>query len=175
MAELDIEQFKTITSQNNRITSHPIFFVQDTFRIYGEPDRDDFYGIDEAVWVYAETNEEATPSQTRALNRMAHSRVFSVPAGWVRVPYIEFTQNIQPFFTEVGAQAYIDANRHNLHSPSIYVASAWRNLEWRALREYLIARVYECGDCEHQFEKPEQMTEEAFLAYWDAREAPEEL
>jgi hypothetical protein len=45
--------------------------------------------------------------------------------------------NIQPFFTEKAAQEYINANRHNLVEPRIYVESGYRNYEWQAVRTLL--------------------------------------
>lgn len=41
-------------------------------------------------------------------------------------------------FSQVAAQSYIDANRHNLKEPRIYVASAYRNPEWIAVRKRLM-------------------------------------
>lgn len=46
---------------------------------------------------------------------------------------------VQPFFTEVGAQRYIDINGHNLREPRIYVESGYRNEEWETIRELLLA------------------------------------
>lgn len=42
-------------------------------------------------------------------------------------------------FTEAAANRYIKENRHNLKNPRTYVASAYRNHEWIAVREMLLA------------------------------------
>jgi hypothetical protein len=50
----------------------------------------------------------------------------------------EIWSTVQPFFSEKSANNYIKANRHNLISPFVYVASAYGNWEWQAVREYLM-------------------------------------
>ena len=45
---------------------------------------------------------------------------------------------VQPFFSMKAAQAYIEANSHNLTHPHVYVGSAYRNKEWQAVREFLL-------------------------------------
>jgi uncharacterized C2H2 Zn-finger protein len=49
-------------------------------------------------------------------------------------------ENVQPFFTEKGAEEYLRINGHNIRGreePRIYVESAFRNAEWQAIREML--------------------------------------
>ena len=46
--------------------------------------------------------------------------------------------DVQPFFTEQGAEDYLAINRHNLRLPRIYVKSAYRNVEWQYVRDELI-------------------------------------
>lgn len=44
-------------------------------------------------------------------------------------------------FTEVGAQTYLNANKHNLSSPHIFVTSLYRNYEMITIREMLLGEV----------------------------------
>jgi hypothetical protein len=78
-------------------------------------------------------------------NRITAGPIFNVEEwrgikGWVAV---------QPFFTEAGAQRFLDINGHNLaggrgfiHAkkpPRIYAEGSFRNEEWRAVRAALLA------------------------------------
>lgn len=105
-----------LRTQDNRITSHPIFFVQQKRRFYGVG------GTDNKVWM--RDGEECDP----------HTR------GSVLVGYIDTWVNVQPFFTEAGAKSYLECNGHNLKEPRIYVESGWRNEEWQAVRNFLITQ-----------------------------------
>lgn len=49
-------------------------------------------------------------------------------------------QVVQPFFTRAGAERYIEENRRNLHDPYVHVGTAYRNMEWNAIRDMLLAR-----------------------------------
>jgi len=44
---------------------------------------------------------------------------------------------VQVFFTDKGAQDYIDNNEHNLLEPRIYIASGNANPEWKLIRKIL--------------------------------------
>ena len=46
---------------------------------------------------------------------------------------------VQCCFTEAAADRYIAENGHNLNNPRTYVASAYRNHEWIAVRDMLMA------------------------------------
>jgi hypothetical protein len=46
--------------------------------------------------------------------------------------------NVQPFFSNEGAEKFIRENEHNLNGPMIYVASGWNNDEWKAIRSILV-------------------------------------
>lgn len=56
---------------------------------------------------------------------------------YTEVGYRDIWVNVQPFFTRVGAEAYLEINGHNLKEPRIYVESAYRNAEWQAIRKFL--------------------------------------
>lgn len=64
---------------------------------------------------------------------------------YTEVGYRDIWVNVQPFFTRVGAEAYLEINGHNLKEPRIYVESAFRNAEWQAMRKLLQNRGLEDG------------------------------
>ncbi|MCW2242304.1 hypothetical protein [Azospirillum canadense] len=122
-----------IASQNNRCTHEPLFVVFQKRRIYGL-DEDH---TDNIVWLdtdgdYATADER----QHRILERM-HERGRDT-GRWERVGYVDTDEFVTACFTEVGAQAYIDANGHNLHQPFIFVTSLYRNDEMIALRHLML-------------------------------------
>jgi hypothetical protein len=49
------------------------------------------------------------------------------------------TTVITTFFTNEAAEAYIEANKHNLHDPHVYVDSGYRNYEWQFMRALIVA------------------------------------
>ena len=42
------------------------------------------------------------------------------------------------FFSNIGAERYIEDNRHNLQNPHVYVASGYDNDEWQAVRSMIL-------------------------------------
>lgn len=109
-----------IRTQDNRITSHPVFAVQQRVRDCGF---ESGYS-DEAVWHHPDD-----PERVSAVAR----------PGWTKVRYRDRWEFVTACLTEKGAQAFIDVNGHNLTDPRIYAYSAWRNEEWIGLREVLAA------------------------------------
>jgi hypothetical protein len=55
-----------------------------------------------------------------------------------RLEQYEEVRMVQPFFSEKAAKAYIEANKHNLTNPFVYVDTAYRNREWQAVRQVLL-------------------------------------
>ena len=55
-----------------------------------------------------------------------------------QVFYVERWEFVTGCFSRAGAQAYIDANNHNLREPRIYAATLYRNREMIAIREALL-------------------------------------
>ena len=104
-----------IRTQDNRITSHPVFVVEQKRSYVTDPD----YNDAREIWVDDE-GDDAEP-------RSKGSRKIFVHDVW------EF---VTACFTEQGCNDYLKANGHNLREPRIYVHSAWRNAEWIGLREY---------------------------------------
>jgi hypothetical protein len=123
-----------IATQNNRITAEPLFVVFQKRRIYGmtlEAAGDNF------IWVDANNNyAEADERQTRILERMDLRGRDT--GSWERLGYVDVDRFVTACFTEAAAQAYIDANRHNLHEPFIYAESLYRNREMIAVRHALL-------------------------------------
>lgn len=131
--------------QDNRITAEPIFVVQQRRRIYGlDPDY-----TDDVCWCRSDDEfyEVTDPGELAEIEaEYAHTGL--EPGNpwrkYIRTGYRDVWEWVQPFFSEIGAQAYIDANRHNLTDPRIYVESAHRNDEWQAVRAALLAEEGPC-------------------------------
>ena len=123
---------ENIRTQDNAITSDPIFCVQTLRREYGY---DSDY-TDDSVWCdMCNDNVYATEEEEALLEEETHPR----QGDFRRVGYKDAWENVQPFFTRAGAERYIEENAHNLKQPRIYVDSAYRNREWQAVRELLKA------------------------------------
>lgn len=67
-------------------------------------------------------------------NRITQDPMFEVrDGGGQRWPKV-----VTYCLTESAAQAYIDANRHNMKNPTIYATSLYRNYEMIAIRKFLM-------------------------------------
>ncbi len=131
-----------VRTQDNAITADPIFYVQRSRRIYGV---DSTY-TDNTVWI--EDCEEVTEEHSKKLDEWEDTGKWDDPEGeycnpkkCTRTGYFDIWENVQPFFTRAGAEHYIKINGHNIfgpHPPRIYVDSAYRNAEWRAMRNLLL-------------------------------------
>lgn len=127
------ETAEWLKTQDNRATAVPIFAVQERVRDYGY---DTTWG-GASVWIDgANDNVEADAEEARILD--AQEVLGEVPEEWTRVGYVDRWEFVQPFFTEAAANAYIEANRHNLTDPRTYVYSGHRNPEWREVRDLLL-------------------------------------
>ncbi len=129
-----------LKTQDNRITSLPIFVVQQKRRIYGI---DTDYS-DECVWltndgecqeVDQETADKLTITWLNGGND-AGNRLFV--SDYTRTAYIDIWEFCTCCFTEAGAEAYIAANGHNLKEHRIYVESGYRNIEFETIRNHLL-------------------------------------
>jgi hypothetical protein len=119
-----------LLTQDNRATSEPIYLVQQKRRIYAIED----HAADGFLWSHC---GETVSSDLGEILEKGYKAGGEIPDDYHRTGYIEIWEYVMPFFTEVGAEAYLAANRHNLRSPEVYVASGYRNPEWIALREFL--------------------------------------
>jgi hypothetical protein len=137
----DIETLERLVSnlatQDNRCTADPIFMVQVSRRIIGIDTQWD----PQICWVqtdYVLTKEQ--PGEDPSFDELEaeYDRTGKEPEDWTRAGYADRWENVQPFFTEHGAEEYIRVNGHNLGGPHrIYVESAYRNAEWQALARVL--------------------------------------
>lgn len=129
------ESFKTISdnirTQDNSVTSHPLFAVMQKREIVVDGD----YDHDRFVWV-DEEGQEATDHQKRRLDLFIKN-FREPPEKWRHLAVKEINEFVTACFTEQGCKDYLDANGHNLRYPFIYVFSAYRNAEFIAVREWL--------------------------------------
>jgi hypothetical protein len=119
-----------IRTQDNRITSHPIFVVEEVETVYGvDPQYD---GI--LAWV---DGDGQVPDEEAAELEAGYQDGNPIPKGYTRTGYVERWRFVTACFTEEGCKDYLRSNGHNLRRPRIYVHSGWRNAEWIELRAAL--------------------------------------
>jgi hypothetical protein len=125
-----------VRTQDNAITSDPIFMVQRRRRIFGmDPNYSDHF-----AWLTDDSEYEAEGDELRdiELRYEDSGRERDDIDGWHRVAYLDIWENVQPFFTRAGAEHYIHINGHNLRPETrIFVESGYRNAEWIAVRAFL--------------------------------------
>lgn len=130
---IDINQLtNNLLTQDNAWTADPLFIVQQKRQIWGIDESYDpkiAWRCDDAV--YTEGSREF-----RILQKM-EDRGKEIE-GYEKVGYIEIWEFVTACLTEQGCKDYLAVNGHNLHSPRIYVSSAYRNREIIGLREYFI-------------------------------------
>ena len=136
LAEQIAEIGKHLTTQDNRATDCPIFIVQEKRRTYGF---DTDYASDaEIVWRHCD-GDEADPEERARLEALYDSGE-DEPEEWTRTAYQDTWEYVTSCFTEAGCADYIRRNKHNHHGElRIYAAGSWRNDEWRAVRDLLLA------------------------------------
>lgn len=129
-AELAMAEIgRRILDEDNRATGHPIYLVEQRERIYGlTADYTETF-----VWVDGEGEVEDDLAESLEAGHRAGA---SAPRDFRRVGYRDIWVFATACFTEEAANEYIRANGHNLRSPRIYVASAFRNREWQDVRAF---------------------------------------
>ncbi len=139
---------ENIRTQDNRITSDPMFCVYQKREIVVDAD----YDYDRIVWVDEDGNE-ANKRQSRRLE-LLHENFREPPEKWQRVAVKDIDEFVTCCFTEQGCKDYLAANGHNLRLPFIYVKSGFRNAEYIGIRNWL-AGIRIKGDAgEQNDEKP---------------------
>jgi hypothetical protein len=129
-----------LLTQDNQITSDPIFLVQQVHRQGGMDTRH----CEKTLWYNSDNQEEADPEKQRAIEAAMASTELSwgekeaVAEGYTEIGYVDTWEYVTACFTEAAAKEYIEANAHNLNSPRVYVASGYRNHEWNAVRKHLM-------------------------------------
>ena len=123
-----------LRTQDNRITSHPMFLVQEQVRDYGI-DTD----YDPAIaWLYADESVEVDPDEATRLEA-AYQDTMDEPEGFRRVGYGERWEYVTCCFTYAAASEYVAHNGHRHKGQlRVYVDSGHRNLEWQAVRAMLM-------------------------------------
>ncbi|WP_312773066.1 ead/Ea22-like family protein [Atlantibacter hermannii] len=122
---------ENIRTQDNRITSEPMFCVYQKREIVAHED----YDFDRIVWVDDEGNE-ANKRQCARLE-LLHKNFREPPEKWRRVAVKEIDEFVTCCFTEQGCKDYLACNGHNLRLPFIYVKSGFRNAEYIGIRNWL--------------------------------------
>jgi hypothetical protein len=119
-----------LRTQDNQVTAHPIFTVQQRRRIYG---LDPAYS-ERVVWV--DSDGEADGEKSAELER-DFEQTGKERDGYTRTAYVDIWQFVTACLTEQGCKDYLALNGHNLREPRIYVESGCRNVEWQKLRTLL--------------------------------------
>ena len=122
---------ENIRTQDNRITSEPMFCVFQKREIVVDED----YDCDRIVWV-DEEGCEATERQRMRLE-LLHGNCRETPDKWRRIAVKDIDDFVTCCFTEQGCRDYLASNGHNLRLPFIYVKSGFRNAEFIGIRNWL--------------------------------------
>jgi hypothetical protein len=126
---------EALATQDNAITSDPIFLVQQKRRHIGF---DSSYEEDEdrIIWVNGAAEEDVT----RASDPERFARFQAGEFGdedeedWEAFGFTESWEFVQPFLTRDAAEEFRRREAHNLGETRIYVESGHRNPEWKRLR-----------------------------------------
>lgn len=114
-------------TQDNRIMHCPLFIVEEQVRIYGLDD--EYHEIEGAILVHDGEHIDEEDLAEHGLTR----------DDCTEVNYVEHWKFVTACFTEAGCEDFIRLDGHN-HGPlRIYVASGYRNHEWEAVRDHLMA------------------------------------
>jgi hypothetical protein len=133
--KLWLEMAQEIRTQDNACTAEPIYVVQQRKRMYGiDPDLCD---DGEVVWLDCMNDHDEIEAEEAKKLEDTYNETLEVPENYTRTGYMDTWEFVQPFFTKKGAEEYIEANRHRLTDPRIYVDSAYRNKEWQEVRNRL--------------------------------------
>lgn len=160
-----INNLQSILTQNHLSTEAPVFCVYSKQEICvdGDFDHDKMIYIKNGDDSYTELSPEEYSELESAYNAATDYRNVSIdgegkeidypmpqcpvdeesdfdPCDW-EPRYIKLVDRFeQAFFIRENAQRFLDGQRHNLGGNAfIYVESAYRNSEWRQIRELLIA------------------------------------
>lgn len=132
---------ENIRTQDNRITSYPMFCVYQKREVVADAD----YDHDRIVWVDEDGNEATERKRMRL--ELLHENYREPPEKWRRVAVKEIDDFVTCCFTEQGCKDYLACNGHNLRLPFIYVKSGFRNAEYIGIRDWL-AGITVKGDSE---------------------------
>lgn len=122
---------ENIRTQDNRVTSEPMFCVYQKREIVAHED----YDHDRIVWVDEDGNEANERQRMRL--ELLHENYREPPEKWRRIAVKEIDEFVTCCFTEQGCKDYLACNGHNLRLPFIYVKSGFRNAEYIGIRNWL--------------------------------------
>jgi hypothetical protein len=120
-------------TQDNRITSHPLFAVQQKRQVAGLED-----GYEEShEWINEDC--EAIRDAEEIANLEAAYREGAETPGARRIGVAWHWEFVTGCMTEQGCKDFLACNGHNLNEPRIYAYSGYRNAEFIAVREWLMS------------------------------------
>ncbi|WP_413499220.1 ead/Ea22-like family protein [Buttiauxella gaviniae] len=123
---------ENLRTQDNRITSHPVFVVfQKEEMVVSEE-----FDHDRIAWVWECGDGEVEDRTARRLEAL-HQGCRDT-RGYSRYAMKSIKRFVTACFTEDGCKDYLRQNGHNLNEPFIYVDSAYRNDEWQVIRNWLM-------------------------------------
>lgn len=126
---------RLIASDNyEHCTAEPLFLVERKRRVYGFDPR----FTEEVAWLDGEEVEAATDGETFKRLEEGHERGDDEPDGWTRTGFVDRWEFVTVCFTKQAAEAYIEDQKHNLGEARVYVDSAVRNPEMKAIRRHLV-------------------------------------
>jgi len=132
---LDDSVCATLATQDNMITSDPLFIVFQKQRLYGFETKDRDLPI---AWLNAEGDYEEADAEESAMLEDEYQRYPEEPKGWVRTAYMDINEFVTACLTRAAAERYIEENSHNLNRPFIFCDSLYRNREMRAIRRAIL-------------------------------------
>jgi hypothetical protein len=121
---------ENLRTQDNLATDKPLFIVQEKREIYTDNADDEYHWVDSDF-------DDVDLKTARMLDRY-YLKHGTEKEGFSKSHYKTVWEFVTACFTQKGCEDYIAVNGHNLKSPRIYVASAYRNTEWNAVRDYLL-------------------------------------
>ena len=123
---------QNIRTQDNRITAHPVFIIQ-------ERERD--FGVDREYWdcgyilVNKDDIECNHEDEKEAIEWHKENGDDYNEDDYRKVYYLDRWEFVTACLTEAGCEEHIRINGHNLGVTRIYVSSGHRNPEWQLLRK----------------------------------------
>lgn len=137
MADSIIQELgERLRTQDNRITAHPLFIVQQRLRVWGVAEG----WADGYEWSYDDGDSGAVDDDLARSLEAGWQKDRTEPRGYRRIGYQDLWEFVTACFSEQGCRDYIRVNGHNLREPRIYAESAHRNAEWIALRKFFLSQ-----------------------------------
>jgi len=145
MNDIIKELIENLKTQDNYITSDPIYTVQKLKKIYGlDLDYGEYYDWinNENDFYVADSKLKAELDRAYILNRSSftYDDEIIIVNGWEKSFFYAEWETIETFLTEKSAKDYIELHKHRYPDSELkmFVASGYRNPEMRAIREYFL-------------------------------------